>query len=425
MVVSIRNVNILHRDFYYLGGAERVALAFIKYFQTLANNVNVHLITKKVSRDFFNLMRVYGISSMNLNIIFLRNMTPLSKTIYSSLEDIILFGDVKRYLAVEQDKPAITVNTKFNEVPVAADLCFIHYPTYIVLKKNPRDPSLLGPVLGKNYMSSTPLRMYITPLINLCYSLMIRELTKCKAILFNSSFTMHIFMMYTDSAILREIKKSLYVVHPPLINAVRGVHDGSNRNRKYITLRFKPLASLSPETWSRFVAEIAKNFKEATVVVIGFAKTQTEMLYIAHLQKLARNLGLNNVKILVNVSEDIKNLIFRRTKVYVHLIPYEHFGIMPLEALLSGANIVIHKMSGISFDVHLQEPFIIRYSKYPFDLEELLNAISLSYNSENIPSELIQKIRWQYSFDSFKETINRIMENVSNNNQGAYNAQYC
>ncbi|MEM1831352.1 MAG: hypothetical protein QXJ97_07480, partial [Desulfurococcaceae archaeon] len=88
-------------------------------------------------------------------------------------------------------------------------------------------------------------------------------------------------------------------------------------------------------------------------------------------------------------------------------------------------NIVIHKMSGISFDVHLQEPFIIRYSKYPFDLEELLNAISLSYNSENIPSELIQKIRWQYSFDSFKETINRIMENVSNNNQGAYNAQYC
>ncbi|MEM1661123.1 MAG: glycosyltransferase [Candidatus Bathyarchaeia archaeon] len=336
----------------------------------------------------------------------------MCKTVYSILEDFLLFRNAKQYLISRQSKPVISLNTKFNEVPVASDICYIHYPTYIVLKKNPQDPSLLGPVLGKNYTSSKFLHTYIKPLIDVCYCLTIRELLKCKAILFNSNFTKDIFIKYIDSDILCKIKEVMYVVHPPLMNRVIINRNRSDQKRKYITLRFKPLASCQPKAWSYIVAEVAKNFKEAIVVVVGFAKTQAELLYLVNLHNLVKTLGLNNVKIIVNASEEVKNSILSKTKVYVHMIPYEHFGIMPLEALINGANIIVHKMSGISMDIPLQEPFVIRYSKYPFDLEELLDAISLSYNSENLPAELIQEIYWQYSFDTFKRFMNKIVESV-------------
>lgn len=402
------DINIIHRDFYYIGGAERVAIAFIRYFQSF--NEDVHLITRKIAPEFIETCRDHGVLSPRLKIVCLKNFMPLSKSIYSIFEDTFLLRHGNRCLTLKHRRPTIVVNTKFNEILMAGDICYIHYPTCIVLKNNPLDPSLLGPVLGKNYMASRFSSLYIRPFVETCYNLMTNELLKCKTVLFNSNFTLHVFKKYVDPSILQKIKDKIYVVHPPVDIVTKRVSERKVDNKKYILMRFKPLSSCPPEIWSSLITEIAKNFKEATIVVMGFAKSQIEWRYIMHLHRLAKELGLNNVSILVNATEEIKNLVFQKTKVYVHLIPYEHFGIMPLEALLHEANIVVHKMSGISYDVDLKEPHIMRYEMYPFDTEELLDLISVSYGSENPSSEIVQDIYNQFSFNRFRDIVDKIIK---------------
>jgi glycosyltransferase involved in cell wall biosynthesis len=387
----LRNIVFIHPSFEVVGGAERVALKFMEVAAEKGFAINLVTFNGVGIRNF--LRDLSSKTSFRLwECPHLIGRTPsIDKGIIQSL---VLYPILKR-LKLER---SIVVNTKFNETPTLGDVLYIHYPFYFVAAKNPLDKSLIeGPALNKAvsnpiYATYVKASGIVGSRISWSY---IRQASK---VFFNSIYTYTLFRYYS-----KEQNDKYGVLNPPIDNVY--FEESIQEKEEIIVMRTK---GVNPQTVFDIVLKLAKTLSKWNIYIIGFADK-------SYYEALRRKLdNASNVKIALNIDEKTKRKLLSKATIYVHLTPYEHFGILIGEALASGCKVVVHRFSGIIYDIALEysqptiESCINTYSRF----HEIPYIIENHIESNGYDPRVCRSLVVQFSENSFKKKAREIIEHI-------------
>ena len=389
-----RGITIVHPSFEILGGAERVALKFME--AVAEEDLPINIITfnsigiRRLLRDLSSKthVRLWEFPYLMARIPSINKGNVQALTLYPILTHLKL-------------RHSMIVNTKFNEMPTLADVIYIHYPFYFVAAKNPLDRSLTeGPALGK-YISSPLYATYVRVSGIIGSRISWGYIESASKVLFNSIYTYTLFRTYTAGR-----GNKFMILNPPIDNTY--FKTVIQEKEEIIVMRTK---GVNPKIVAEIVLRLAQTLRKWNIYIIGFANNQ---YYEALKQKLGSS---SNVKILLNINEDVKQRLLSRAMLYVHLTPYEHFGILIGEALASGCKVVAHKFSGIVHDMALHHPrqLLGRCINVYEGFQELPYIINNLVNDKQFDPELCRSLMAPFKEDVFKEKVKRIIATQTEN----------
>lgn len=214
----------------------------------------------------------------------------------------------------------------------------------------------------------------------------------------NSSYTLSAVKRFLN---LEKLEKRVEfdVVYPPVDarNISKNICWKENRRNTVVTL-----SRISAEKKLTIIPQIAKTLKEIQFIIIGRLR---DYGYFREVKKKIEECSAQNVKLLVNLDEKSKLQILRTSKVYLHTMPYEHFGISIVEGMASGLVPVVHDSGG---------PREIVPEKYRYrDIQEAVERIESSISSwtpelarENVGKAL------QFGVEKFQENIARPLQRL-------------
>jgi glycosyltransferase involved in cell wall biosynthesis len=240
---------------------------------------------------------------------------------------------------------------------------------------------------------SRPLELVTRTLISLFKSI------SYKPVIFTNS-------RFSASIIERFLNVKAIVLHPPVnIEKYLPLSKYIDRENIVVTIsRIEPMKNLD------IVIDIAKEVKEAKFLILGSIQSSS---YYTHLMRKIRMLNLEDrIKILVNVSEELKMEILKKAKIYLHPTKYEHFGIAIVEAMAAGLLPIVHKSGGPWIDIVDRGKYGIGFRT----VEEFAEAIEYIMNADGTElSELQEKAykgSQRFSFDKFERNITRLLESL-------------
>jgi glycosyltransferase involved in cell wall biosynthesis len=115
----------------------------------------------------------------------------------------------------------------------------------------------------------------------------------------------------------------------------------------------------------------------------------------------------DRLKVLPNVSEDLKIELMAKAIIYLHPMKYEHFGIAVVEAMAAGLLPIVHKSGGPWTD-------IVEGGKYGrgfSSADELIYHITATIDSKyEFTARLVTERTRFFSFHAFKTRVNKILE---------------
>jgi len=387
-----RSITLIHPSFEIVGGAERVALKFMEAVAEEGLPINI------ITFNSIGIRRFLGDLSSKTHIrlwefpYLIARIPSINKGVIQGL----MLHPILMHLRL---KHSIIVNTKFNEMPTLADIIYIHYPFYFVAAKNPLDKSLTeGPALGKSVLShlyATYVRVsgIIGSRISWDY------IENASKVLFNSIYTYTLFRIYTAKH-----SNKFMILNPPIDSTY--FKTDIQEKEEIIVMRTK---GMHPKIVTEIVLKLAQTLRKWNIYIIGFANNQ---YYEALKQKLE---NVSNVKILLNINEETKQRLLSRAMLYIHLTPYEHFGILIGEALASGCKVVAHKFSGIVHDIALHHPrqVLERCINVYENFQELSYIINNLVNDKQFDPELCRSLVASFKEDIFKEKVKRVIADVA------------
>lgn len=222
-------------------------------------------------------------------------------------------------------RESIVVNATANEIFTPSDISYIHFLQFAYSLKRLRyiakswgiDPSAMG---GAYASFKAKLLKGI-----LKYS---------KVILANSSFTQHIVENVVG---IRPI-----ILYPPVSIPKRGAMP---KRRDDIVLT---ISRFSKEKRLESVFEIARRVPSAKFIICGLLGDKR---YYLRLLKMRKEYKLRNVVLCPNIARDRLNELMERSKVYLHTMPFEHFGISIVEGMAHGLVPLVHRSGGPWMDI--------------------------------------------------------------------------
>ena len=148
---------------------------------------------------------------------------------------------------------------------------------------------------------------------------------------------------YTANAIKTEIGISPYVLYPSIPNRIlnRNMESFENsRKNRVITI-----SRICPQKRLDMIPRIASRCgKEISFTIIGLLDSEETLKYIL---KLANHLKVSErVKIVTNASREQLRTTLLNSKVYLHTMANEDFGISIVEAMAAGCIPVVHNSGG-------------------------------------------------------------------------------
>jgi len=133
------------------------------------------------------------------------------------------------------------------------------------------------------------------------------------------------------------------------------------------------------------------------------------------LQTLVKTLHVEDqVKLLTNVPIDKFLEVLSRAKVYLHVMPYDHFGISVVEAMASGCVPVVHRSGGPWLDI-----LDGRQGEYGFSYvaaEEAASFIGALVTDENLRGKMASRASYRAKkFDRsvFMKKVVQVVEKVA------------
>gem|GEM_PF-3397224 len=389
--IYIRNITFVHPSFEVVGGAERVALKFMEAVAEAGFAINLVTFNSIGIRNFLkNLSSKAPLRLWEYPYLILR----IPSIDRGFIQSLILYPILK-HLKLER---SIIVNTKFNEMPTIADVIYIHYPFYFVAAKNPLDKSLIeGPALNKAITSSL-YATYVKASGIIGSKISWSYIKQASKVLFNSVYTYTLFKYYT-----KEQGENYRVLNPPIDDVY--FRENIQEKEEIIVMRTK---GVDPQIVSDTILKLAQSLRKWEIYIIGFANNP---YYEALKRKLT---NASNVKIMSNINEKGKRNLLSKATLYIHLTPYEHFGILIGEALASGCKVIAHKFSGIIYDIALEhsqptiESCINTYSRF----HEILYIIENYIESDGYDPRVCRSLVVQFSENSFKKKAREIIEHI-------------
>jgi glycosyltransferase involved in cell wall biosynthesis len=295
------------------GGRELVTLAFIRFFieHRLGARIILYtkdepdpLITHTFPFEFVNVLR--NVSFKPLGVFY-------AKRLWHGIPYIRLMQNTLSLMSTK----SLTINLNADSIPIPAHICYVHFPYFSVGE----DASLRGKLRRELHLWTLRL---------------------CRFIFVNSSFTRRV-LCYTAP----DICSKTTVLHPPLPIEPMSYNDflRSVEKRRNMVLT---VSRFSREKKLETILDIAKEVNDGEFVIIG---TLVDSEYYAYLRNYIEREHIHNVRLRPNASFEELHSLRMQSKIYLHPMPYEHFGISIIEAMASGCVPIVHKSGGPWYDI--------------------------------------------------------------------------
>jgi glycosyltransferase involved in cell wall biosynthesis len=390
-VVTNMRIALLHDSLNSCGGAERLALAFARALKELGHSVDLFVLEPTLWEKIETIMSINRNVIDHEHVLFpIKGLLSL-RTLYNKFPLWFLRDIIGAHMVRSRNYDLI-ITTKQILVPVFTDILYIHFPNFVIEYYYLYYPDKSNSTLYRIYLQ--PLELLLKPLL-----LLSRGLDHKPLILTNSRFSAF--------AIRKFLGMNCLVLYPPIeLEKYLPLFQNIERKNLVVTLsRIEPLKNIE------VILDIARETKTVNFIIAG---TIGSINYYSALKRKIKALGLEErVKILPNIEEEVKRAILKISKIYLHPMKYEHFGIAVVEAMASGLIPVVHKSGGVWMD-------IVEYGKYGFGFRrideavEYINSILEMNESElqNWRSKLLEKVKI-FSYDVFKSNIERLIKALS------------
>jgi glycosyltransferase involved in cell wall biosynthesis len=264
-------------------------------------------------------------------------------TFFNPLDYHNIYTDAIRALMLKF-KCEIVIDTYSDGILPGVDVCYIHYPR---LKR--MEETLLKHVRNKIYFY--PYRSFLD---------FHRGEINSKLIFANSKFT--------AEAVRAELGVTPHILYPPVgsdfLNHKETDFDRQRENTVTI------IARISESENIKIIPHIAElTNKEVSFILMGILGSEKAL---ALLLRLVKKLKLSErIKVFTNVKRDRLRGMLLSSKVYLHTVINEHFGISIVEAMSSGCIPVVHDSGGAREFV----PDDLRYKSVEEAAEKVEKAI--------------------------------------------------
>ena len=328
---------VVHNTLNGVGGGERVCLTVIEALKSMGFRVS--LITTEPT-DWDRVLRTTGTHAKPDKEIHLPFRLRYFG-IYMRLATVPLLG-------LERGKCNIVVNTHGDLLPVSSNVLYMHYPTFALLWEGKANIK---------YVKSLFWRIYFYPYVWIQRRLARR--VRWRKLLTNSEFS--------KEAIKKYMGVDAEVLYPPVdINEFLKVSESKDREDRVISC-----GRYTPEKNYEFVLKIARELPHIEFVIIGAYSGKVSSTYYSKLVRMKEKLSLRNVRLLRNVPRDEQLKIYFRSKVFLHAMTGEHFGIAVVEGMAAGLVPVVHRSDGPWYDIIDRGRYGLGYS----DIEESVRAV--------------------------------------------------
>jgi len=279
----------------------------------------------------------------------------------------------------------ITVNTHGDALPVKADVMYMHYPMFALLKEVP---------VSTKYSESAFWRAYSTP-YEAIQGILVRKFLE-GLILTNSNFSRRAIKKYTG--------KDSVVVYPPVdIKKFVSIALKNNKRENLVV----SCGRYSAEKNYEFILKIAEKLRgKAKFIIIGTVSGRVSRDYYEKLSRIKREKQLGNVELLRNIP--FRNLLelYGKAKIYLHAMKYEHFGISVVEAMAAGMVPVVHRSGGPWEDILRAKQGVHGFSYA--NVNEAVEIIGNLMENDGLVKEITSRnISYVHNFssESFKKNI--------------------
>ena len=364
-------VHIIVGTFNARGGGELLALAFTKFFVEHKLGKRIFLYTKDEPNT--SITSTFPLEFVRvLKYVELRPLGMLySKKLWHGIPYIRALQSI---LTLSSNK-TLTINLNADSIPIPAQICYVHFPYFGI----GRDISLRSKVRKITHLWSLRL---------------------CRLIFVNSTFTKNVLCQ-----INHDICEKTYVLYPPIPIRPMDKNDfiESISKRENIVLT---VSRFSREKKIEMIIDIAKNVTEGEFIIVG---NLVDNDYYVHLKKIIEEKHVHNIRLQPNTTFEELHSLRMKSKVYLHPMPHEHFGISIVEAMASGCIPVVHRSGGPWYDI-LEHKEIYGYAYSSID--EAIMKIKMLFND---PKHYIEKALLAlerskaFTYEKFSERLYKLL----------------
>jgi len=321
------DVTLIGNTLNTMGGGERVTAHMLLTLEGLGHDVTLKTWDKpdwdRIDRLFHDEFRLSD---------HVKCAEPLGSD-YVPL-DRVGWSDALRWLGRSRRiyrKTDLVVNSQGNTVPSYAHVSYVHFPTF----------ALLHPALEEiakyhlpAYASSRKDEMMMRMRQPVYKSLMEHS----TVVLANSHFT--------KNCLDKVVEAETSVLYPPVdAKDIIGFAETSGERGNVVVT----ISHIRRDKRLELIPEIAKKVEEAEFRVIGHVHDSD---YHRELLQAVEAMGVED-RVRFETGLDRGGLLrsIVKAKVYLHTMPYEHFGISPVEAMAAGLVPVVHRSGGPYQDV--------------------------------------------------------------------------
>jgi len=371
-------VLVLHHTLNSCGGGERVALHVIRALMEDGHEVALGTVERT---NWDKVRRLMGVD------------LPKIPEEYSIMREIRKFGIYQRsltalHVARFRKEFDLTINTHGDVMPLPVDITYLHFPVFALLAKEPWK-------YYAKYFKSLFWRAYFEP-----YRIMQKHFARFifskSLLLTNSSFSRDVIRKYIHSDAI--------IVYPPVeIDDYVRISKSMDREDAVVSI-----SRFTPEKNLHLIPYIAKYLPNVTFYVIGSIRGLRSMEYYNQIVKLIKRMSLKNVLLYPSASHEEKLEILSKCKVFLHLMPYEHFGISVVEGMASGCIPIVHKSGGQWLDIVERGKYGAGYDNLsPSKIAEVINKLMSSWDKV-IVRKLVERAQ-RFSPSKFRKKITRII----------------
>ncbi len=384
MTINMR-VALAHLSLNFLGGEEKLCLSFIDALKKSGHRVTLFTLEKT---DWEEIMKFFGdvgtpdeeifVTSSPIHSMFSKAFIPF----YSYVN--YLRGLVKLVSRREHD---IVINTYGDVFTSIADLSYVHFPIGATFDYRQI------PAFSSQFKWATYSKVY--KLLGFAI-----EKVRPSVLLTNSKFTYQVIKKY--------LKRDAVILHPPV--SVKDYLNREDRRKNYVVT----VSKFTPKRHLHRIPLVASKTKNAKFIVTGVADEYS----VETLRMLRKTIKACKVKDRVLLRPNIPRQklinLLSKAKVYLHTMPFEHFGISIIEAMAAGCVPVVHRSGGPWLDILMEQQGEIGFSYET--IEEAAQIIDLIICKEDLREKVSRNARkraMNYDTVVFERRLNAIIKSYT------------
>ena len=386
---------LIHPDLSSIGGAEKLALGMVEVLLKMGHDINI--LTLKLPINTSYIRSYFGFSSNLFNRIKFINpyrFSYLAKVLSNNriphlIKNYYFIPDImEKIVSKIRDQFELIINTHAQKLYLTSDINYVHFPIVASFREKYLFENHIGKpksVLKKSYYS----------LIKFLVLKGFYKVNEESIILANSRFTARYIYKYYGL-----YPKILY----PYVDINQFLKVSGSHNRKNYVIS---IGRISPEKNYDVVPIIAKHAKNVRKFIIIGSTYSASYKIMYNVLKKATELNVKDKIVFVpNASFEKLLALLSCSKVFLHTMKYEHFGIAVVEAMASGLIPVVHRSGGPWTDIILEGKYGYGYSD-PEEAAQVIDEIVNMY-SKSMIKNIIERAKY-FNKNRFVKIFSRIL----------------